>query len=163
MNAQRDCIRELKPSPERWIGMLAGSLLFAVMGGIMASNGEWLMGGVGIAFGVIGIVVSPAALFSKRMMLRLTPQGFGYGTLRKKYFYKWGDVAGFGVGNVVEKQACFTLREDFMGEEKVRTINRRWIGFERFLPDTYGMKAMELAKLMEEWRFLYSQSNNAQN
>jgi hypothetical protein len=163
MIAQRDYVTELKPNPDKWMGALAFFLISAVIGVFLVRNGEWWKGGGLVVWGVSGFGVSLAAVFSKRMTLRLTPQGFAYGSLRKKYFFKWGDVSGFGIGKVNEMKTCFNMRSDYQGEEKVRGINRRWIGYDRFLPDTYGKDPMELAKLMEEWRFLYSQSSNAQN
>ena len=93
------------------------------------------------------------------MTLRLTPEGFSFGTLRKQYFYKWSDIAAFGVGTIVGKKTCFTLRADYPGETKVRAINQEFMGFDRFLPDTYGMKPTEVAVLLEEWRQRYAESN----
>jgi hypothetical protein len=162
MIARRDFITELKPAPTRWFCMLLGS--FAFIGGGMFVLGlgtviNLVMGVSGIVFGIVGVPVSLSALFSKRIVLRLTPEGFSFGTLRKKYFYNWTDIAQFGVGSVGVKKTCFTLRADYQGETKVRAINQGFMGFDRFLPDTYGKKPVELAKLLEEWRQRYAGSN----
>ena len=156
MIAPRDFITELKPGPGRLIGFFAVSLLLMFIAIVQVKDGKWLAGMILLAPGGIGSVVCLTALTSKRMILRLTPEGFAFGTLRKKYFYSWSDVAVFGVASIGEKRACFTLRPDFAGDEKVRAINQAAIGFDRFLPDTYGKEPMELAKLLEEWRYRYS-------
>ena len=126
---------------------------------MQVKNGSSLLGGFLIAGGGIASGISLAVLFSKRMTLRLSPDGLSFGTLRKQYFYKWADIAVFGVGSIGEKKACFTLRADYQGETKVRAINQEFMGFDRFLPDTYGKKPTELAKLLEEWRQRYAESN----
>ncbi len=149
-------ITELRPNPGKWISFLTLSLFSALMGGIQAKNGGWLVGGILIAWGGFGAVVCAVVLFSKKMVLRLTPEGFSFGTLRKKNFYRWSDIAAFGVGSAGTKRTCFTLREDYIGEEWLRIINQNAIGFDRFLPDTYGKKPMELARLLEDWRYRYS-------
>jgi hypothetical protein len=159
MIAPRDYITELKPAPTKWFLILLGSLALAVGGAFVIRGGAVIslfMGFLAMAFGICGILVSLTALFSERMVLRLTSEGFGFGTLRRKHFYKWSDIAVFGVGSVTQRRTCFTLREGYAGEERIRSINRGSIGFERFLPDTYGKKPMELAKLLEDWRHRYS-------
>ena len=155
MIAPRDYIIELKPNPIKWLSLLLASLAFVVGGVFLLHENKFMdfaIGILGMIFGIIGILTSLTCLFSKRMTLQLTPQGFSYGTLRKKYFYKWSDIAVFGVGSIGVKKACFTLRTGFAGEEKIRAINQCSIGFDHFLPDTYGKKPMELAKILEDWR-----------
>jgi hypothetical protein len=156
MNSPDNNIIELKPNPGKWIGFLTFSLFSALMGGIRARNGGWLVGGMLVAWGSLGCVICTVVLFSKKMVLRLTSEGFAFGTLRKKYFYKWSDIAEFGVGRAGTKRTCFNLRWHRFEEERVRRINRGSIGFDRFLPDTYGKKPMELARLLEDWRYRYS-------
>src|SRR5260370_39083888 len=161
MIAPRDSIAELKPDQAEWTGLLVLCSALAAGGVFIVRDGKMVsavVGCFGTLFGLAGIVAAIAALFSKRMALRLTSEGFSYGTLRKKYFYKWSDIGVFGVGSIGEKKACFTLRADYVGEEKLRAVNRGSIGFDRFLPDTYGKKPMELAKLLEEWRHSYSET-----
>ena len=157
MRMLNNSMTELKPNPTKWIALLTFSLFSASMGAVQAGNGRWLVGGVLIAWGILGVVACMVALLSKRMVLRLTPEGFGFGTLRKRYFYHWSDILVFGVGSIGQKRVCFTLKEFYSGEEKVREVNRAAIGFDRFLPDTYGKKPMELARLMEDWRHRHAQ------
>ena len=139
----------------RWMFYLVVSFGFTISGIYHIHDGsliKLLMGVAAAIFGIIGIIVAAVALFSERMVLRLTPEGFGFGTLKKRYFYYWSDILVFGVGDVGAKKVCFTLREHIRKDLGVREINRRAIGFDRFLPDTYGMKPMDLAKLLEDWR-----------
>jgi hypothetical protein len=163
MIAPNNNMTELKPNPVKWIALLTFSLFSALMGAAQVGNGRWLVGGMLIAWGILGGVACTVALFSKRMVLRLTPEGFGFGTLRKRYFYHWSDILVIGVGSIGQKRVCFTLREYIPGEEKVRKVNQGAIGFDRFLPDTYGKKPMELAKLMEDWRHRHAQPHFTEN
>jgi hypothetical protein len=150
---------ELRPAVKKKLFMLIASLFFLVGGIAVIREGSitGLVGGIiGIVYGIVGISLTLVSIFSKRMVLRLTPEGFAYGTLWKKHFYRWNDIAVFGTGSVCVRLTCFTLRGDYAGEEKLRIINQRSIGFDRFLPDTYGKTPTELAKLLEDWRYRYS-------
>jgi hypothetical protein len=156
MVAQPDLITELKADPLKWVGFGVFFLFCIGMGFRELNGGVTVMGFIGIAWGTIGMAVTIGALFSKRFRLRLTPQGFEFGTFRKRYFYPWSDIAVFGVGTLAGEKVCFTFRQDFQGEERVRRSNQANVGFDRFLPETYGKPAWELAKLLEEWRRRYS-------
>src|SRR6266446_5723866 len=159
MTAQENHITELRPAVTKCLVFLVLSSAFAV-GEIVityqVSLIRLLMGILATVLGAAGIVASLAALLSKRMVLRLTPEGFSYGTLRKEYFYGWSDIAAFGVASIGVKRASFTLRGDYAGEDKLRIINQGAIGFDRLLPDNYGKKPIELARLLEDWRYRYS-------
>ncbi len=50
---------------------------------------------------------------------------------------------------------CFVFSARFTGEEKLRRINQQFGKFDRFLPNNYGLSAMELAQLMESWRIRF--------
>src|SRR5258706_11607309 len=160
MIAPRDEKIELKPSPAKRVGFLVIYLAVTAGGTFIVREGpviSLLMGCLGIAFGTLGIIGSFAALIWPRFILRLTPQGFSYGSLRKSYFYNWADIAVFGVSDFgMGKRVCFNFRPHYSGEVKVRAINQGSVGFDRFLHESYGMTPMELATLLEKWRQRYS-------
>ena len=90
------------------------------------------------------------------MDLILSAAGFKYGSLRWKRFYRWSDIDKFFVRNFgTGEKICFAFMDGFQGEERVRRINQRFARFDKFLPDTYGMPAAELLRLLEEWRSRY--------
>ncbi len=157
---------ELRPTLRKSVFVLLASSGFLIGGLYVIHEGTVIslaMGLLGTGFGIVGIPVAVITRISKRMVLRLTPEGFGFGTLRKKYFYDWHVIAGFSVGSLSvgwagQKKVCFTFRSDYQGEEKIRAINQKWMRVDRFLPDTYGKKPMELVTLLEEWRHRYAQS-----
>src|ERR1043165_6871781 len=109
MIAQRDFITELKPNPIKWAGFGIFFLFCFGMGLQELNAGVKVIGIIGIAWGIIGAIVSIGALFSRRLRLRLTPQGFEFGTFRKRYFYPWSEIAGFGVGALGGEKVCFTF------------------------------------------------------
>jgi hypothetical protein len=139
----------------------------ALCGGFGLRTGwqfAWLyLGGAALLFGFTAWVL-PAP----RMRLRLSPEGLAYGTLRRRYFFRWSDVAKFGVADFAgHRWVVFLLAPHYQGDkreralnrslhdERVRAINRGFGGFDRFLPDTYGMRAVALAELLESWRVRY--------
>jgi hypothetical protein len=158
MVAPVEQVVELRMSAGRWSAILGLSIVLMAIAAFNFQDSKWIFRGLLLLCGVLGGVTSLAALFSKRMMLRLSPAGFQFGTLRKKYSYRWSDVVQFGVVHMVGKRVCFTFHPSFRGEEKVRKINRP-AGFDRFLPDDYGMQPLKLAELLEQWRTQHSSND----
>jgi hypothetical protein len=50
----------------------------------------------------------------------------------------------------------FTCVPWYSGDERIRAINQEFGRFDRFLPDTYGMRAATLAQLLESWRLRHA-------
>lgn len=152
----------LKPSIFKWGGYLLFSILMLLTGWLALTRGS-LLGLLPISFGLLGGIICSTAVLSSRLWLRLTPEGFSFGTLRRRCSYKWTDIVEIGVARVGDKKVCFTFRSDYPGEERLRAINKSSFGFERFLPDTYGKKPMELAQMLVDWRLRYGQPNMNHN
>lgn len=150
----------LKPSLAKWGLMLVGLLGLiggAVMWGFVHPKSwyDTLMGILSIGFGIAGVIVSLAFLFSQRLWLRLTPEGFSFGTLRHRLFYKWTEVDFFEVRKIgANRLTGIVLRSGYVGRrENVRSPN---------LPDTYGMTPQELAALLNDLkrRFINTSSTD---
>ncbi|HTI70021.1 MAG TPA: hypothetical protein VMF06_08645 [Candidatus Limnocylindria bacterium] len=161
MNTQEAPVLKLPVNCLKFALIFVFSVFMFIMGWVSIAAGRWIMVIFGLGFGALGIPTCLVGLLTNRMTLYLTPEGFRFGTIRKKYSYKWSEVASFGVGQVESTRVCFTLAPDFLGEERVRAINRREIGYDRFLPDLYGKSPVELANLLEEWRFRYSKNDSS--
>lgn len=117
----------------------------------------WLMFGFCVVFfGAAGIVAAiqflPGVAF-----LRLSPSGFKYRTLRKRWEYGWDEVESFGTWEVPRAKTKmvgfnFSKPPEEIGDHVVRGANQSVSGFDAGLPDTYGRSADELAHLMNEWK-----------
>lgn len=90
--------------------------------------------------------------------LKLTQFGFTYRGFLGEKTYRWQDVATFLVvtqrimGFVpVSRKVGWTFSDSFK-KSAVLKITRVMIAFDALLPDTYGLKAAELAALLETCR-----------
>lgn len=118
----------------------------------MVLSGDWV-GWLGVGIAVVACAMYIWVVFSPNSRLYLSADGFRFGTLRRISAYRWSDVARFFPLRIgPHDRVCFTFSTRFEGEEKLRRINQKFGGFDRFLPDDYGMKAGELADLLESWR-----------
>lgn len=143
----------LKPSPAKWFWMTAGFFVGGLISTSMIVRHEWL-GWAFLPLMAFGTIFSALVPFLSRMRLHLSPAGLSFGTLRRKYEYRWSDVASFYALNMGShlRTVGLTFSLSFSGERKLRRINQEFGGFDRFLPDTYGMQPLELATLLESWR-----------
>jgi hypothetical protein len=96
-----------------------------------------------------GTVVAVINLLPGRSYLRLTDEGFEVSSLSRKYFLHWTDVQHFGVAYVgLNKMVVFNFASPYVKEKMGRSISRQIAGWEGGLHDTFGMKAENLAALM---------------
>jgi hypothetical protein len=93
-------------------------------------------------------------LFSNTSYLKLTEEGFEVKSLLKSHFTKWSYVEVFGVGYMRgnRKAVMFNYSENHTKPKPGKQIVSAITGGEGGLPNTYGMKAKELAGLMNKWK-----------
>ena len=155
-----DSERVLRPSRLSWLLVLAISLAF-VVGGLLALFGPrpakpedaW---GMWLCVGFFGLVAGVALLqfLPQSSFLRLHADGFTVRTLYREATYRWEDVDTFGVMVVrLHKMVGFNYAPHFDRAKRLRRAVAAVAGFEGALPDTYGMKAEELANLMNEYKY----------
>jgi hypothetical protein len=146
----------LKPSRLKWSLILLSFLLLGLVGFLMFSKGNYLgIGGIIISF--FGVLFCVWVMISSRMNLHLSSKGFNFGTVKRISDYKWTDISSFDVARISYNDiVCFTFSDSYYGEMKTRSINQGFGGFDRFLPDTYGLKAADLVALLESWRKQHS-------
>jgi hypothetical protein len=145
----------LRPSRRKWGAILLFVGLIGILGLLMIRDGR-AIGWLNIAVAVPLIPFICWVMTTRRMHLRLNASGFAFGTLRKQYMYSWSEIESFGVAEFASNRwVCFVFAPGYRTEAKVRAINQDFGGFDRFLPETYGMRAEELAKLLESWRLQY--------
>jgi hypothetical protein len=149
---------------------------------LLSSRKEWwrptLKGALGTAFGIfmlfigapLGIfvtvffgiftIIGVMMLLPRSSSLQLDRSGFETTilfVLRKRY--RWRDVSGFAEGSILGKKVVFNAENQHLGtHEKLKAalsgkLNAA-LGSENnsYLPDTYGMSADDLARLMTSWR-----------
>ena len=142
----------LYPSRIKLMLLLAVSLGFVALG-IWILPSDPLIGYLNIGFFGLGAVVFVLQLNPKASFLKITEEGFTFSTMRRRQFVRWQDVDVFKVVRLGPRR--FVGWNSAAGSEApggVRRANRAIGGVEAALPDTYGMNADELARLLDEQR-----------
>jgi hypothetical protein len=140
-----------------------------------ASKGRWLKGSsIGLVFLVIvlsvrfpptpfflvfrilmiplclfAVTVCVTAFITDKYDLRLNPQGIEFGSFYGKRRYKWSEIKATGVIRPVTGERVFI---ELTQPTSSGNGGRLPI---RYLPDNYGMKAEELAKMLLRWQREY--------
>ncbi len=139
----------LYPSRMKWILIILFFSLGVVIGPIMAIKDHDPMGWV--VFFVCDAFVAFALfhLASGRNYLRLTRAGLSVRTTFNQYDVPWNNIGDVGVilfrRNVM---VAFNYRQVPPEKEKRASQNRRFTNYEELVPETYGLDAEELAKLI---------------
>ena len=97
-----------------------------------------------------------AGMLPGALYLELRPTGFVVCSLfRSSPQTAWSAVTPFTVTRVTAKKMVVYNHRDPNGATLTGEIARQLVGVEGGLPDTYGMKAEELASLLNDWRQRY--------
>jgi membrane associated rhomboid family serine protease len=151
----------LRPSRHRWVGLLTLSIgLTTVCGWAFVDDPNVVMA-VGVLLFGAGVVVAVLQLVPGSASLCIAPEGLlARGPIRSGS-WSWNEIEHFSAYEADQygttTQVGFDLREltpDRQGV--VRTIGRGMTGVDAALPDTYGMRAEDLAALLEEARERYA-------
>jgi hypothetical protein len=156
--------RELVLHPRKLgnVAMLVVSAVFVAGGAWMIQSGEPMGWFVAIFF-ALGLVVFPILLLPGAAYLLINRDGFTFCSLYKKNSLRWSDVDQFFVlemrtgGIRVNKMVVFNYAPDYPKWKRSRVIVGELVGAEGGLPDTYGMKAEELAAFLNECKRLCTQ------
>jgi len=141
----------LRPSRLRAIARFL--FMLAVTGfhvGLVFAYGDCLLLWLLAAVCAAGTLVSLMKVLDRSACLRLTVKGFFVQDRRGPLFYDWRDVQNFRTGQ--RNRVLFDFPDSDPAARKARMVARFVAGGEGALPDTYGIAADELAKLMNEWR-----------
>jgi hypothetical protein len=154
--------RVLRPGRVKSLLMLGVSLTFVAVGllgllwpradGAAEEEERWAMWACVVFFG-LGVIVCVLQFLPRSSFLRLGPEGFTIRALYRERTYRWEDVDTFGVTQVsFNKMVGFNFAPHFDRAARLRRVNKAIAFFEGALPDTYGMKAEDLADLMNEYK-----------
>lgn len=139
----------LRSSRKKTLLMLAGSLAF-VAGGIWMAHDQPSTGYSGIIFFGLCAVTFGVQLLPNSSYLRLTAEGFTTCSLFRCHTVRWQHVRTFGVGRIgLKKVVGWDPAADLPG---VLKATKAISGYASTLPDTYGLRAEELAALLNRLR-----------
>jgi hypothetical protein len=155
----------LRPRNLKTIGLLLISFTL-VLGGVILIDESPLISWFCISFFGIGVIVFTLELIPNSNYLKLTKDGFEIRSLYKSNFTKWNDINSFKAGvlkipvynvlgtffNKKKKMVFFDYKETHRKNKITKSLSKSLSGSQAALPDLYGMKADELAKLMNDWK-----------
>jgi hypothetical protein len=130
--------------------MLAGSLAFVAIGTQMTRD-DPVMAYAGIVFFGLCALVAALNLHPRGSYLELGREGFVFASMFRRVFVPWGHVREFVPYKVQHtKMVGWNYVPSFTGSRGGRKLSVALAGVEAALPDTYGMKAEELASLLNQ-------------
>lgn len=139
----------LYPSKLKWglflvfAVILASACIYAMFNGRIWTSAALLIAAIGLA------LFSIQQLKHGSAYLILNNDGFEYKQFSRQKRYKWADVVALHVWKHRGASfVSFTLRQTEANTWRKRLFSRSQLT----LPDTYGMKALTLRALMEEYR-----------
>lgn len=143
----------LRPSRWRLLLLLLFSASFTGIGALMIQDGDQRGWFVLSAFGIgtvvaLLILVAPGASY-----LRLAPEGFTICSLFRRSTTRWSEVTEFGLATIgMRTLVGFDYAPGFQRSPRLRRLSAAISGNEGALPDTYGLRALELALVMTRYR-----------
>lgn len=155
----------LRPKKLKMITLLFTSLIF-VIGSFTFIDEEPLLGWSSITFFGLGVIVFAISLIPNSTYLKLTHDGFEIRSLYKLHHTKWEDVKSFRAGSITtpiitsigtflstkKKMVFFDYVESYKKHKMGKAFSKAISGNHAALPDLYGMKVEDLAKLMNNWK-----------
>ena len=153
----------LRPSRLRTVGTLAGSVaLTAVCGWAFVDERSVVMA-VGVLLFGAAVVIAVLQLLPGNASLCISPEGLLVrGQIgSRSWSSSWNEIEHFRAYDVDQygttKQVGFDRRDLTPDRQGVwKTVARGMTGVDAALPDTYGMRAEDLATLLEEARERYA-------
>jgi len=144
--------KTLYPNKLKSILFLILTLVFVIIGIYMLTDGEKMGWLVTVFFG-LGMIVFIVNLFPQASYLKLDKEGFETCSLFKKHRYSWSEIGHFGVGKISNnKMVMFNFSKEYQRARKIRKVSSIISGAEGALHDNFGLKAEELAELMNAYK-----------
>lgn len=144
--------RVLRPKLLKTIGLFSVSILLMASGTFLFEKSP-IMAWVIVLFFGLCVLVALIQMLPNSSFLKLTEEGFEVRNFFKSNVTKWSEVDSFRVGNVGgQKMVMYDFSEEHQKYNVGKKIAKSLSGSEGALPDTYGMKANELATLMNDWK-----------
>ncbi len=155
VNREGTSERTLYPGRLRTLSLAVACAVLALIG-LGSRGGGWLLA----LLAGIGAFIFFTSLLPSAAWLKLDAHGFTYRVAFRTQQHNWADIQSFGVltrrylGIIpISRIVYFTFTEE---HKKTKSLMLRMATviarFDGQLPDNYGMKARDLAALMEGWR-----------
>jgi hypothetical protein len=142
----------LLPQRRRWQIVLAFNAVFIALGFIMMLQGQRLGIYVVLAFAAIAFIPAMVAL-PGAAKLALDRDGFTATSLYRGKHTRWTDVSEFQIAQMSRGGHRIVVYDDASLTEGSHLMSGSQIaGRNSALPDTYGLTAEELAKVLNHWR-----------
>lgn len=147
----------LRPKNPKTILLALVSLVFTI-GGIFIVKDESLKGWLIISFFGLCFLVFLVQLLPGSTQLKLTKKGFIMTSLFRSHFTKWTDIKTFQTGYLgSNKTVMFDYIDNHKKHSTAKIFSKQLSGSHGALPSTYGLKATELIRLMNEWKNRYGE------
>ena len=151
------------PNKYKSIPLIVVSLVFVYLGVIMISE-KPLQGWLTSVFFGICLLVFVIQLFPGSTQLKLTPEGFVMTSLFRSHLIRWKDVTRFRTGYLFfTKTVFFNYSERKYQQHSAIKLSKIIAGSDNALPSTYGVKASELAAILNEWKKKYGNEVGSTN
>jgi hypothetical protein len=142
----------LYPSRRKLLLVLLVCGVFAVGGFGMvtqAAPGGWFV----LVVFALGTIIAAVALLPGAASLKLDRDGFQTTSLFRRRRTLWQDVTGFEPASIPPSMLKLVVYDDVNAAGRaVAGLNAAIAGRNAGLPDTYGLSAADLARLMTRWR-----------
>ncbi len=136
-----------------FVVLFVGFALWLRQPDVKVSDRFWCWLGICL-LGFVIVFFGAMLLLPKRCYLLLTPEGFTVSSPFGRQTSRWSDIEGFMVavsGKGSYKRVVFNYSDTYQKYRTVRKVSRGLVGYEAPL-DNYGMKAEDLADLLNRWR-----------
>lgn len=140
----------LRPSPRKWLVVLAIAAVFVAFGVLMVRDGAAGGWPVTLFFGLCA-AVALLVLLPGSTFLEIGPDGFETSHLFRRRRLAWSEVGPFSVANLGSGPMVVFDRLG-AAPSRLGQLNAAIAGANDALPDTYGEEAGELAALMNAAR-----------
>jgi hypothetical protein len=141
----------LRPSILGHLGLFLGCAAF-VVAALVTWKGEF-MGWFAVCFFGLGLVLPIVQMMPNASYLLLTEDGFESCSLYRTWKVSWDEIEFFGTVNIGHNNmVAFNFSDRYDRSKFSSRLASIIAGYEGALPDTYGMKADDLARLMSEWK-----------
>ena len=142
----------LPASRRKWLLILVGCAAFVTAGVLMVRDADQ-RGWLGIVFFGAGAIAALAMLLPGAANLRLDREGFEFTNFYRRTRRSWQDASRFDTMTVPRARTRLVTFDDATLKESWGTRARRAVsGHNAGLPDTYGLAAEDLARLLTQWR-----------
>jgi hypothetical protein len=133
--------------------LLLGCIAF-VAGGVLVRDSNPAAAYAAIGFFGLGVAIALVNLLPGSSYLELDARGFTICQLFRKSFLRWQDIAEFFPFAIDGAKPIVAVRfaPSYRGLAAVRRFATQIAGAEGALPETYGLSAAELARLLNQVR-----------